>query len=251
MADGMWEREFAGTSSCFRGCRPWFWTQALRELCQLFLTYSIPHTSKNTEFHCADLFTGFPTLEEKHVPAHVLYDFCNAFPKKSLFPLLFAFPLQLAICHNGEKQQRQHTKEAQTQWQGAAEVNTALRCQSALSSPDKSSKEANNWDIFHLAFEFALGITDFSQTCIDCSLPYQRQDSSFWASLPGVRSSTITPLKQLTFPFKFLSQGKSTQPAECCIHQKGLLFFFKGYRRILKQPNTPRHSNSFVREGST
>lgn len=94
--------------------------------------------------------TASPSLAEEQartLPMPFMTPVTNAFPKESLFPLPFAFPLQLATCHNREKQHRQHTKEAQSLWQSSAEVNTALRCQSVLPSPAKSNKEANHRDI--------------------------------------------------------------------------------------------------------
>lgn len=173
----------------------------------------------------------------------------NAFLRNLSFPLPFSLPLQLATCRNREKQHRQHTKEAQRLWQSSAEVNTALRCQSAPPSPNKSNEEANHWDIsIPLLNLLWVLLTSQRLAQIDLSLISIRVHLSEldWCLFP-----TIPLLKQLTFPLKFLSQGKSTQPEECCFHQKGLLCFSRGTRGSLNQLNTLRHSNSFLRNNCT
>lgn len=214
MADGSWERELAGTSSCLWERMPWFWTQAPRELCHHFLTYSMPQAWMNIEFDGAVLSNASLSIGEGQactLPMSFITFVTNVLPKESLFPLPLHFHCSWPLAVTEKAAQAAHQSSPEW-WQSSAEVNTALRCQSVLPSPDKSNQEANHRDISIPLLNLPWALLTFRRLT-DCSLPYQHQDSSFRASLPDEPSSTA-PLKQLTFPFKISSQGKSTQPAE-------------------------------------
>lgn len=85
-----------------------------------------PQGWMNIEFYCAVRPTASPSLGEEQartLPMSLMTPVINVFPKESLFPLPFAFPLQLATCHHREKQHRQqHTEAAQSLWQITAEA---------------------------------------------------------------------------------------------------------------------------------
>lgn len=68
----------------------------------------------NIEFDCVVPPTTLLHPGEEQAltfPMSFMTPVTSAFPKESLFPLPVAFPSQLAICHNREKQHRQHTKK--------------------------------------------------------------------------------------------------------------------------------------------
>lgn len=71
----------------------------------------------NIEFDCAVPSTA-PLLlgkeQARTFPTSFMTPVTNAFPKATPLPLPFAFPLQLATCHDGEKQRRQHAEGAQS-----------------------------------------------------------------------------------------------------------------------------------------
>lgn len=199
MANGSWEK---GTS--------WdiltFLVYALvLSLGSLRVTSPFPYQSPRLERTLDFMVLIHPNISECRRAdihsSHVFHDSCNLSNLSSLFfPLLFVFSFQLAICHRSEKQHKQHMEpkacdkavEKLTQCWDASQI-----CHLQTKATGKKSLR-----YLHSTSEFALGATDFSQTCIDCSLPYQHQGSSFQASLPSMRFSTITPQKQLTFPFK-------------------------------------------------
>lgn len=85
-----------------------------------------PQGWMNIEFDCVVPPTASPNLGEEQahtLPMFLMSPITNVFPKESLFPFLLTFPLQLAMCHDREKQHRQqHTEAAQSLWQITAEA---------------------------------------------------------------------------------------------------------------------------------
>lgn len=132
----------------------------------------------NIEFDCAVPPTASPSPGEGQahtLPMFSMSPVTNVFPKKSLFPFPFTFPLQLAMCHSREKQHRQQHRACDKSLQ--KQSSPEMPVSSAISRQKQQGRQALR--NFYSTFEFALGTADFSWAHRDCSLPYQQQDSSF------------------------------------------------------------------------
>lgn len=110
MADGSWERKLVGNTFLFLGYYAPVLDPGSQRLVPPVPDLLNPQGWMNIEFDCAVPPTASPSLgeEQSHtLPMFSVSPVTNVFPKKSLFPFPFTFPLQLAMCHNREKQHRQ------------------------------------------------------------------------------------------------------------------------------------------------